>query len=49
MAAFLELQSEHFEEGVAAVQEAIEDLRAGRGVSLEEFDRNMRQRYDIPR
>ena len=45
----MDLQSEHFEEGVAAVQEAIEDLHAGRSVLLEEFDGNMRQRYDIPR
>ena len=49
VAAYLELQSEHFEEDVAAVQEAIEDLHAGRSVLLEEFDGNMRQRYDIPR
>jgi len=30
VAAYLELQSEHFDEDVATVQEAIEDLHAGR-------------------
>ena len=49
VAAYLELQSEHFDADVAAVEEAIEDLHARRSVSLEEFDGNMRRRYDIPR
>jgi predicted transcriptional regulator len=49
VATYLELQGQHFDEDVAAIQEAIEDLHAGRSVSLEEFDANMRQRYDIPR
>ena len=49
VATYLELQGQHFDEDVAAVEEAIEDLHDGRSVSLEEFDANMRQRYDIPR
>lgn len=49
VATYLELQGQHFDEDVAAVEAAIADLHAGRSVSLEEFDANMRQRYDIPR
>ena len=49
LAAYLELQSEHFEEDADAVQEVIEDFHAVRSVPLEVFDGNMRRRYDIPR
>lgn len=49
VATYLELQGQHAIEDLAAVDEAVQDLHAGRSVSLEEFDRNMRERYDIPR
>jgi predicted transcriptional regulator len=46
---YLEAQSEAFEEGVAAIQRGYDDVKAGRTVSLEQFEQHMRQKYGIPR
>jgi len=46
---YLEAQSEVFEEDVAAIQRGYDDIKAGRTISLEEFDTRMRQKYGIPR
>jgi predicted transcriptional regulator len=48
VAMYLEMQSLASEDDIAAVMEAIGDLEAGRSVSLEEFDTDMRRRYQIP-
>jgi hypothetical protein len=49
VATYLEFQGQHCEEDVAAVEAVTVDFHAGRSVSLEEFDANIRQCYDIPR
>jgi hypothetical protein len=49
IASYLQWQTQTFEEDVAAAQEALDDLQAGRSVSLEEFDQQMRLKYGIPR
>lgn len=36
------------EEEVAAIQVGIDDMEAGRVISLREFDRDFRSRHDIP-
>lgn len=46
---YLEAQSDAFEQDVAAIQRGYDDVKAGRTVSLEQFDTHMRQRYGIPR
>jgi len=46
---YLEAQSEAFEEDVAAIQRGYEDVKAGRTVSLEQFEHHMRRKYGIPR
>lgn len=49
VAAYLQWQSQTFEEDVNAVQEALDDLKAGRSISLEEFDEQMRLKYGLQR
>jgi predicted transcriptional regulator len=45
----LEAQSKVFEEDVTAIQQGYDDVRAGRTVSVDEFETRMRRKYDIPR
>lgn len=41
--------SEASDEDVAAVQEALDDMAKGdRGIPFEEFDRELRKRYNLP-
>lgn len=49
IASYLQWQIDTFDEDVAAVHEAMDDLKSGRSVSLEEFDQTMRLQYGIPR
>jgi hypothetical protein len=38
-----------FDENVAAIREALEDVAAGdRGVPFDQFDRDFRKRHDLP-
>jgi predicted transcriptional regulator len=46
---YLQAQSETLEEDVAAIQQGCDDVKAGRTVSLDQFEKQMRQKYDIPR
>ena len=46
---YLEAKTETFEEDVATIQRGYDDVKAGRTVSLEQFDNHMRQKYGIPR
>ena len=41
--------SQAFDEDVAAIQEALADMASGeRGIPFEEFDRDFRQRHNLP-
>jgi predicted transcriptional regulator len=46
---YLRVQSEVVDDDIVAIQRGYDDVKAGRTVSLEEFDRHMRQKYGIPR
>ena len=46
---YLRVQSEVVDDDVVAIQRGYDDVKAGRTVSLEEFDSHMRQKYGIPR
>jgi predicted transcriptional regulator len=46
---YLEFQSDLFDQELSAVQEAVEELKTGRSISLDEFDQQMRQKHGIPR
>lgn len=46
---YLEAQSETFDEEVAAIQRGHDDVNAGRTVSVEQFEKHMRQKYGISR
>ena len=36
-------------EAVAGIRRGLEDMKAGKGIPFEEFDRKMRKKYAIPR
>jgi Arc/MetJ-type ribon-helix-helix transcriptional regulator len=44
-----EMDDEEFRETHAAIDEALEQAEIGEGVSLQEFDHNMRAKYGIRR
>ena len=42
-------QSREFDEEVAAIREALDDIAKGdRGISFDEFDRDFRKRHNLP-
>jgi hypothetical protein len=42
-------QAEAFDEDVAAIQEALDDMAKGdRGIPFDEFDRDFRKRHNLP-
>jgi hypothetical protein len=42
-------QTQTFEEDVAAIQEALDDMTKGdRGISFDQFDRDFRNRHNLP-
>lgn len=49
IASWLSWQKQDFEEAVEGIRRGAEDVKAGRTVSLAEFDEHMRRKYDIPR